>query len=821
MRQRTARVVAWSIAAILASPAGAVHTRAQAVRAGGTNTVSPSPQPAVASARPTAAARALLDQYCVACHNERQKTADLMLDTLDLSEVAAHTDVWEKVLRKLQTGLMPPVGRPRPDAVNQARFVSWLETTIDSAAAAAPNPGRPAVHRLNRFEYENAIRDLLALEVDGRVLLPADDAGYGFDNIADVLSVSPALLERYLVAAEQISRLAIGDPAIEPETETYSLPYMTLLQDDRMSDELPAGSRGGIAIRHHFPLDGEYVIRVKLQTEPQFSAVRGLDVSEQIDVRIDGVRTRLFEMGAQAAADLALLAEQPSADADLEVRLPVKAGLRVVGVTLVRNHWYMETVGPERLPAASFGFSGGTRSGTSRGKQSMGVDKVTIDGPFNGQRPDDTASRRRIFICQPAGVADEMPCARTILSTLARRAYRRSSTDADVAKLMRYYTAGRADGDFHAGIQRALEALLVDPEFLFRIEIDPPGVLNGDIYQLSDLELASRLSFFLWSSIPDDELLDVAVEGQLRDPATLEEQVHRMLRDPRGDALLTNFFGQWLWLRNLATANPDAKEFPEFDDSLRGAFQRETELFLDSQVREDHSVLELLTADYTFVNEQLARHYGIPHVYGSHFRRVALPDDRRAGLLGQGSILTVTSYPNRTSPVVRGKWLLETLLGAPPPAPPPDVPPFPEGDGVNQSKSVRERMEQHRRNPVCAACHAQLDPLGFALENFNAVGQWRATEANAPVDASGVLPSGHAFNGPAEFRQAMLAHRDAYLTNVTETLLTYALGRGVEFFDMPAVRQIMRESESGDYRWSSLIMGIVRSAPFQMRRSES
>ena len=763
--------------------------------------------------------RALLDQYCVTCHNQRRKAGDLMLDKLDLAQAGANAEVWEKVLRKLRTGMMPPAGMPRPDAAGYGSFVSWLETTLDHAAAGVPNPGRPAVHRLNRLEYANAVRDLLAIEVDGRSLLPADDAGYGFDNIADALSVSPGLLERYLAAAEKISSLAMGDPTIDSNVETYTLPYMGLLQDDRMSDDLPAGSRGGIAIRHYFPLDGEYLISVRLQKEPQFSVVRGLDVTEQLDVRLDGARVKAFTMEARTAIDPSKQAEDP-ADAGLNVRLRVKAGMRVVGVTLFRRNWYMESVGPERLPAASFAFAGGTRSDTSRGKQSMGVDSVKIEGPFNGTTPEDTASRRRILVCRPASPKGETPCASRILGTLARRAYRRPASGADVDRLMRHYTAGRARGSFDAGIQRALEALLVDPEFLFRMEADPANVAPGAIYRLSDLELASRLSFFLWSSIPDDELLDVAAHGRLKAPGVMEQQVRRMLRDSRSKALMTNFFGQWLWLRNMANARPDAKEFPEFDDSLRAAFQRETDLFLESQVREDHSVLELLTADYSFVNEQLARHYGIPYVYGSHFRRVTLPADRR-GLLGQGAILTVTSYPNRTSPVVRGKWLLDTLLGAPPPPPPPDVPPFPENTGSSQPLTVRERMEQHRKNPVCAACHAQLDPLGFALENFNAVGQWRATEANAPVDASGSLPSGQKFNGPSEFRAALLGHRDAFTINLTTKLLTYGLGRGVEYYDMPAVRQIMRQAAPQDYRWSSLIVGIATSQPFQMRRAKS
>jgi hypothetical protein len=757
----------------------------------------------------------------VTCHNERRKTADLMLDKLDVAHVADAAEIAEKVLRKLQTGLMPPAGMPRPDAASSARFMSWLQSTLDAAAAAAPNPGRPAVHRLNRLEYTNAIRDLLALEVDGRALLSADDAGFGFDNIGDVLSVSPSLMERYLSAAEQIARLAIGDPSLGRSAMTYTLP-MALLQDDRMGDDLPAGTRGGIAIRHYFPLDGDYSIRIKLQAEPQFSTVRGLDHAEEVDLRLDGARVKAFPLEARKASRPPAEDGQAQADADMDVRLYINAGPHVVAVTLANNEWYMESVGPERLPAASFGFASGSRSDAAHGKQIMGVDNVRIDGPFDGKRKVDTPSRRLLFVCRPPTRHAEPRCAEQILATLARRAFRRPATSADVGRLMQLYRNGRAESDFDGGIERAIEGLLVDPEFLFRIERDPANVAPGTVYRLSDLELASRLSFFLWSSIPDEELLGLAAAGKLRQPEVLEEQVMRMLHDPRSTSLLASFFGQWLWLRNMATARPDPMEFPEFDDSLRAAFQRETELFLDSQVREDHSALELLTADYTFVNERLARHYGIPYVYGSHFRRVTLMDGRRAGLLGQGSILTVTSNPNRTSPVVRGKWLLETLLGAPPPAPPPDVPPFPEEHDPSQPRSVRAKMEQHRKNPACAGCHAQIDPLGFALENFSGVGEWRDTDAGGPVDASGSMAGGRTFNGPEEFRDALMAYyRDAFLTHLTEKLLTYALGRGVEFHDMPAVRQILREAAPREYRWSALVVGIVKSTPFQMRRSRS
>ena len=762
--------------------------------------------------------RDFIDSYCIACHNERLKTAGLVLDKLDLKHVTGEAELWEKVLRKLRTRMMPPAGRPRPDADTLANVVTSLESVIDREAISLPEPGRPAVHRLNRFEYSNAIRDLLALEVDGRSLLPADDAGYGFDNIADVLSVSPGLMERYLAAAEKIARLAIGDLAIGTTAQTYKLPYLSLLQEDRMSNDLPAGSQGGTAIRHYFPLDGTYLIKIRLQTEPQYSKVRGLDHPQQIDLRIDGERVKLFAMEAQAAENFMSQTERIRADEGLEVRIPIKAGPRVVAVTFLRQKWYMESVGPERLPATSFGFASGTRSDERHGKQLMGVDTLTIEGPFSPQAPKDTPSRQRVFVCHPNTQEQESGCAEQILVALAKRAYRRPLHNGDVTRLMRSFNAGRVNGDFETGIQQALETILVSPEFLFRIERDPSGALPGAVHNLTDLELASRLSFFLWSSIPDDQLLTIAAEGNLRNAKTLEQQVQRMLQDPKSQAFIQNFFDQWLWLRNLATARPDQKTFPEFDESLRRAFATETQLFLENQFHNDRSLLELLTADYTFVNEKLARHYGMPHVYGSHFRQVHYSGDQRKGLLGHGSILTVTSYPNRTSPVVRGKWLLETLLGAPPPAPPPNVPPFPENEGPTQQLSVRERMEQHRKNPACAGCHAQLDPLGFALENFNGIGEWRATDANMPVDASGVLPGGEKFDDPAQFRSMLLSYRSAFVSNAVQKLLTYALGRGVEYYDMPAVRQIVRETEKQNHSWSSIILAIVRSVPFQMRK---
>ena len=745
-------------------------------------------------AAPALTPRAVLDRYCVTCHSERLRTGGLTLESVDPDRVGDDAEVWEKVVRKLRTGMMPPSPRRRPDAATYASTVSYLETALDRAAAANPNPGRPAVHRLNRAEYTNAVRDLLALEVDGRALLPPDESGYGFDNIGDVLSVSPGLLERYLLAAAKISRRAVGDPTLRPATVIYKTSPL-LAQDDRVSEDLPFGSRGGLAVRHHFPLDAEYIIKIALR-----GRARG---SHQLEVRLDRERVRLFDLGER----------EP-----LELRLPVKAGTRLVGVSFVEALEQSLPVDgrPPPPPISSFAFT--------LYPNAPAVGSVEVVGPYDGQVPEDTPSRRAIFVCDPATAEDEAPCAREIVASLARRAYRRPVTDADTRPLLTSYEHGRqAGGGFEDGIRWAVEALLVSPKFLFRIERDPVNVPPGTPYRISDLELASRLSFFLWSSIPDDELLDLAARGGLSEPAVLEAQVRRMLDDPRSNALVENFTGQWLYLRNLRIVAPDATQFPDFDDNLREAFRRETELFVESQLREDRSVRDLLGADYTFLNERLARHYEIPNVYGSHFRRVTYGDDRRAGLLGHGSILTVTSPPHRTSPVVRGKWLLENLLGAPPPPPPPDVPDLPENKGGEKPSTMRERMAQHRANPVCASCHAKIDPLGFALENFDAVGRWRAVDgaADTPIDASGTLPDGAEFDGPASFRNALLREPwgTEYVTTVTEKLLTYALGRGLEYYDAPVARRIIREAAPDNYRWSSLILGIVESTPFQMRRS--
>ena len=745
-------------------------------------------------AAPTLSPRAVLDRYCVTCHNERLLTAGLALDTVDPERVGDNAEVWEKVVRKLRTGMMPPSPRRRPDAATYASTVSYFETALDRAAAADPNPGRSAVHRLNRAEYTNAVRDLLALEVDGRALLPPDGSSYGFDNIGDVLSVSPGLLERYLLAAAKISRRAVGDPTLRPATAIYKTSPL-LAQNGRVSEDLPFGSRGGLAARHHFPLDAEYIIKVALR-----GRARG---SHQLEVRLDRERVRLFDLSER----------EP-----LEIRLPVKAGTRLVGVSFVEVLGQSLPVDarPPPPPITSFAFT--------LYPNAPAVRTVEVVGPYNGQVPEDTPSRRVIFVCEPATADDEAPCAREIVASLARRAYRRPVTDDDTRPLLASYEHGRREGgSFEDGIRWAVEALLVSPKFLFRIERDPVNVPPGTPYRISDLELASRLSFFLWSSIPDDELIDLAARGGLSEPSVLEAQVRRMLDDPRSRALVENFTGQWLYLRNLRIVAPDATQFPEFDDNLREAFRHETELLVESQLREDRSVRDLLAADYTFLNERLARHYGIANVYGNHFRRVTYGDDRRAGLLGHGSILTVTSPPHRTSPTVRGKWLLENLLGAPPPPPPADVPGLAEHEGGEKPATMRERLAQHRVNPVCASCHAKIDPLGFALENFDAVGRWRTTDGaeDTPVDASGELPDGAEFDGPASFRDALLREPwgTEFVTTVTEKLLTYALGRGLEYYDAPVARQIIREAAPGNYRWSSLILGIVKSTPFQMRRS--
>ena len=769
--------------------------------------------------------QALVDRYCVTCHNERLRTADLALDTLDLENVGEAADVWEMVVRKMRAGAMPPAPRPRPDKATYDGFRSWLQTELDEAGSVEPNPGRTeAFHRLNRAEYHNAVRDLLALDVDVSELLPADDGSYGFDNIAGVLGISPTLLERYLSAAKNVSRLAVGAPRITPTASTFFLPA-DYSQDDRV-DGLPFGSRGGMVIPFNFPLDAEYTIRIRLaRNTGDYLAM--FDTPHRLDVSVDGESMTTLVVGEPAPEGGRgnpefgeWMARQRDIDKDWEVRVPVRAGPRDVRVTFHKK----TSAYPERVRQPYLRPYTTITGGDTRYQPYIG--SVVIAGPFeaSGAPPaGDTPSRERIFSCRPASAdpGDELGCAREILSNLARRGYRRPVTDQDLEGLLDFYHAGVDDGGFEAGIELALRRLLASPEFLFRITRDPAGVAPDSNYPVSDLELASRLSFFLWSSIPDDELLDLAEAGELREPAVLETQVQRMLADERSAALIENFAGQWLYLRNVPALIPHEDLYPDFGDALRQAMQRETELFVESVMREDRSVLDLLTADYTFVNERLARHYGIPNVYGSHFRRVTLPDTRR-GLLGHASILAATAYPTRTSPVLRGKWVLENLLGTPPPSPPADVPSLEETTETGDSLSMREAMEKHRANPTCAACHKMMDPPGFAMEQYDAIGRWRTrSESNEPIDASGVLPDGTEFDGVAGLRDALLERRELFVTTLTEKLMTYALGRGVEYYDAPTVRAIVRESEQNNDRFSSLILGVVRSAPFQLRRSPS
>jgi Protein of unknown function (DUF1592)/Protein of unknown function (DUF1588)/Protein of unknown function (DUF1585)/Protein of unknown function (DUF1587)/Protein of unknown function (DUF1595)/Cytochrome C oxidase, cbb3-type, subunit III len=782
--------------------------------------------------------RALINQYCVTCHNEKAKTAGLMLDKLDLDNVGSHAETWEKVVRKLRVGAMPPQGMPRPDRATMDGLAASIETSLDRAAAAAPNPGQPVLHRLNRTEYANAIHDLLALDVDASDLLPTDDASFGFDNIASVLGVSPALIERYLLASGKVSRLAVGDPKIDPIIDTYRV-RADLTQNEHL-EGLPLGTRGGVLIHHDFPLDGEYVIKVKL-LKSTVDLLFGNNAQDQLlEIALNGERVQTLSINPKATAPPppppALVADKgqkptsqnpagfdPSAATKLsmsqpkdnvEARIHVNAGPQTVTVAFVQRSYGPAQDLMEPIDRSTFD--------PSDPKGLPHVLSVAISGPFNAQGSGDTPSRRKIFLCHPSSASDEIPCAKKIISTLARQAYRRPVSDADLETLLGFYQSGRNKGNFETGIEMAVRRMLSDPQFVYRFERDPANAAPDSPYRISDLELASRLSFFLWSSIPDDQLLDVAAHGKLHDPAMLEHQVRRMLSNPRADSLVNNFADQWLYLRNLRGVNPDLETFPNFDDNLREAFKRETELFFGSIIHEDRSVIDLLNADYTFVNERLAKHYGVPNVYGSQFRRISWPEDSpRRGLLGQGSILAVTSISTRTSPVQRGKWLLENVLGTPPNPPPANVPPLKENKTGAKQLSVRELMEAHRKNEPCAGCHKVLDPLGFALDNFDAVGEWRTvSESGEKIDASGVLADGTKVNGVADLRQALLSRPNVFAGTLTEKLLTYALGRGLEYYDMPAVRAVTRQAAANHYRFSSLILGIVESTPFQMRRSQ-
>ena len=763
------------------------------------------------AANPTAGQRALLDQYCVTCHNQQVRTAGLMLDKADLNDIPGGAATWEKVVMKLRAGMMPPINRPKPDQAAINSMVSMLEHALDKASTANPEPGRASLHRLNRTEYGNAIRDLLNLEVDVKELLPPDDESYGFDNIADVLRVSPSLLEQYLVAARKISAIAVGDPAYTPVTTVYRAPPDRA--QDRHIEGLPLGTRGGILIKENFPLDGEYQINIVLLRNV-LGYMKGLEWPHQIEITVDGERVFLRPVGGDednrdSDANFATAADM--IDGRLRARIPIKAGPHEIGVAFLRKN-SSETAEP--LELHSYDHDLQNMNGNPQ------VDHVDITGPVRPTSSGDTPSRRRIFTCRPSTAAEQAPCARKILSTLARRAYRGPVADTDLNALMGFYEAGAKKGGFEAGVQNALHVMLATPKFLFRSEPDPTNVPKGQIYRLGDLELASRLSFFLWSTIPDDELLTLAEQKKLRDPAVLDAQIKRMLADQKSQALVQNFAGQWLFLRNLQSARPDNKAFPDFDDNLRQAFRKETEMFFESIIREDHNVIDLLTADYTFVNDRLALHYGFPNIYGTHFRRVPVKDPVRRGLLGQGSILTVTSYPNRTSPVLRGKWILENIMGTPPPPAPANVPPFPENEEGAKPKPIREILEEHRRNPACAGCHAIMDPLGFSLENFDATGEWRTKDKSGPIDPSGVLADGTNVDGPLALRRALLKNPERFVDTMTEKLLTYALGRGLEHYDMPVVRGIVRDAAKQDYKFSALIFNIVKSTPFQMKRAQ-
>ena len=767
-------------------------------------------QPSNSNPSPAATQRALLDRYCVTCHNERLKTAGLMLDKIDVGNVTESAEVWEKVIRKLRTGAMPPTGMPRPDPGAYDSFASYLETSLDSAAAARPYAGRPGVQRLNRAEFKNTMRDLLALEIDAESLLPADDSGYGFDNIGDVLSVSPMLLEKYISVARQVSRLAVGDPSIRPTMSIYDADRFSL-QSVRASEELPFGSRGGTAVHHYFPVDGEYDLKIRLQ-QNRDGMIIGLTGLHRLDVRLDGARIKQFTIGTDASNEKP--PDSAEVEAGLEVRFAAKAGDHVVGVAFLDEESLAE--GMLKPPVSEL-----LLKDWNQATGDPGVGSISISGPFNAVGAGETPSRSKIFVCHPPEGANrnqEEECAHKILSTLARRAYRRPVKEEEIQTLLTFYEAGRDDRGFEAGIEMALRRMLVSPSFVFRAERDPANVGQGASHRISDVELASRLSYFIWSSMPDAELLQAAEAGKLRDNEVLQQQVRRMLADSRSKALVDNFVGQWLNVRSIRTITPDPQIFYEFDDSLRAAFEKETELFFEAMLREDRSVVDLLNADFTFVNERLARHYGIPNIYGGSFKRVTLKDEARMGLLGKGSVLTVTSLPNRTSPVARGKWMLENILGTPPPPPPPNVPALQE-DKTSLKLTMRERMEKHRANAVCASCHARMDPLGFAMDNFDAIGRWRTTEteANIPIDVSGQLPDGTKFAGPVELRNLIIRNPEQFATTITEKLLTYALGRGVEYYDQPAIRAILREAAPSNYRWSALVLGIARSAPFQMR----
>ena len=778
------------------------------------------PAAATATNTPALPDQALVQKYCSSCHNDRAKTGGISFDGAPAAEAGAHSEIWEKALVKLRGGMMPPQGMPRPDEATLNTFIVALENTLDTQARRAPDPGFKPVHRLNRTEYGNVIRDLLDLEVDVTDLLPADDESHGFDNIAGVLRVSPSLLEQYLAASSKISSLAVGTDK-DLIRSAYRVP-----PDDSQEDHvegLPLGTRGGLAFTHQFPQDAEYEFAVFLLRNI-VGYMTGLEFPHQLEISIDGDRVFVVQVGGEAdnlASDRNMSDTANKIDDRLKTKVKVSAGPHLVGVTFVRRN---AAESDEPLQPHERNHDLQDMNGLPL------IDHVNVTGPFNPTGPGDTPSRRRLFTCRPASAgsaesrrsspgidASEGGCARSILSTVARRAYRRPVNDADMTPIMALYAEGRKKGTFEQGIEQGLRLILANPKFIFRTETAPA---NGSA-RVSDIELASRLSFFLWSSIPDDTLLTLAAQNRLSQPAVLSQQVRRMLADARSRALVENFASQWLMLRNLKNHVPTPGDFPNFDNELRQAFRRETEMFVESIIREDRSVLDLLNANYTFVNERLARHYGIPNVYGSHFRRVTLRQEERRGLLGQGSILTVTSYPNRTSPVLRGKYILENILGTPPSPPPPNVDTTLENKQGEEAKSVRALLEQHRRNPTCASCHRVMDPLGFALENFDGVGEWRVKETGGNIDSTGQLGTGAAVDGPVGLRKAILAQPEMFVRTLTDKLMTYGLGRGVEHKDKPIVRDVTRDAASQNYRFSSIVLGIVKSAPFQMKKAQT
>ncbi len=764
---------------------------------------------AAAGSSSTASQRQFLDRYCVSCHNERLKTAGLSLAQADLSKPGAQPELWEKVVRKLQTGVMPPPKMPQPPAADRLAMLTSLEASLDAASLAKPNPGRTeTLRRLNRTEYQNAIRDLLALDIDAGSLLPADESGHGFDNVI-VGDLSATLLNRYISAAQKISRLAVGSTQSGLESDIITVP-VDLTQEDQLPG-LPLGTRGGMSTSYTFAQDGEYEIQILLARNLE-GLVSGLREARphQLLVLLDREPVKTFTI-EKAANDN----DDAHIDKDLKARVTVKAGPHTLAVTFLKEGSSLVDT-PRQPPVSRYNDRRYPRTAPA-------INQISVTGPYAPKGAGDTPTRRRLFVCHPTGSDKELEekCAATILSTLMRRAYRRPVAKADVEEPLAFYRKARAQGDFDSGVAAALSAVLTNPEFLFRVETDPKKIAPGGVYRISDLELASRLSFFLWSSIPDDELLDAAVRGKLSQPGELEKQARRMLADQRSFNLATNFAGQWLRLRNIDAIAPSANLFRDFDDNLRQAFRQETELFFDSVLREDRSVRTFIRSDYTFLNERLAKHYGIPDVYGSRFRRVALsPDSKRGGLLRQGSVLSVTSYATRTSPILRGVLVLKDIIGAPPPPPPPNVPAL-DDSTVAANLPMRQRLAAHRKSAVCASCHNTIDPVGFSLENYDAVGQWREREVDgAPLDASGAIPGGGEFHGIDGLENALLARPEMFVTTLTENLMTFALGRGVEYYDAPAVRKIVKDSEKDDYRFSSLILGIVKSVPFQMRRAE-